>query len=90
MSQTQVYSMTDDQQLVTSQNDDRALAVPTDQPLSQNPAAVYIASLAPGSRRMMIHALNTIADILNIPPVYETRPDERSSDPSKSVQENKT
>jgi integrase/recombinase XerC len=74
MIQTQVYPMS--QQLIPP--DDRALAVQTDQPLSQNPAAVYIASLAPGSRRTMIHALNTIADILNVPPVYEERPDQRS------------
>jgi len=33
-------------------------------PLDQNPAAVYLASLAPGSRRTMLHSLNVIAWIL--------------------------
>ena len=40
------------------------------QPLDRNPAAVYLASLKPGSRRTMAGSLNTIAGMLGTPPAY--------------------
>lgn len=36
-------------------------------PRSQHPAAAYLQSLAPGSRRTMTLALNTLAALLTIP-----------------------
>ena len=41
------------------------IAPPQIRPLDQQPSAVYLASLAPGSRRTMKHALNTIAGIVS-------------------------
>lgn len=49
--------------LTTTQS--TSLALSHSQPLDRNPAAVYLASLAPGSRRAMLGALNTIADLVS-------------------------
>ena len=49
--------------LTTSQSS--SLALSHSQPLDRNPAAVYLHSLAPGSRRAMLGALNTIADLVS-------------------------
>ncbi len=35
----------------------------TRQPLDQNPAVIYLATLAPGSRRTLEPALNTMAQL---------------------------
>ena len=43
---------------------DRRLAAPAAVPLDRNPAATYIARLAPGSRPTMRHALDVVASIL--------------------------
>src|SRR5690242_11166411 len=37
------------------------------QPLDQNPTVIYLATLAPGSRRTMEQALNTMAELLGFP-----------------------
>lgn len=50
-----------DQQTPTVPLVARSLAVTEGRPLSQNPAAVYLASLSEGSRPTMKHSLNTIA-----------------------------
>ena len=49
--------------LTTSQS--TSLALSHSQALESNPAAVYLASLAPGSRRAMLGALNTIAELVS-------------------------
>jgi len=49
--------------LTTSQS--TSLALTHSQPLENNPAAVYLASLAPGSRRAMLGALNNIAELVS-------------------------
>lgn len=60
-----------------------ALATIDQRPLSQNPAAVYLASLRPGSRPAMQRALNTIAGVLGmsdpnegLPPRHAARVDD--------------
>lgn len=85
------YTSMPDSKITVYQPDDqgaRALAVTRPGALDQNPAAVYIAGLkSPASRRTMIHALNTVAGVLGVQPVYTERQDQRSSDPAKVVQE---
>ena len=43
---------------------DRRLVSRSELPAERNPAAVYLASLAPGSRRTMLQSLNTVAALL--------------------------
>lgn len=52
---------------LTTTTQSASLALTHSQPLENNPAAVYLASLAPGSRRAMQGALNTIAKMLGTP-----------------------
>src|SRR5690554_2001556 len=87
------YTMTDSELTVypPGEQPDRALVLAGGRGLDENPAAVYIMGLrSAASRRTMIHALNAIAGILGVPPVYRERPDRRSSDPAKVVQEELT
>lgn len=48
------------------------LALTRQLPLDQNPAAVYLASLSPGSRRTMREALNLIATMLGLQLEYDS------------------
>lgn len=45
--------------------DTRRVLIPTGTRLDRNPAAVYLTSLAEGSRRTMLHSLNVIAWVLS-------------------------
>jgi integrase len=56
------------------------LSIPCELPPSRNPALVYIASLAPGSRRTMRGSLQTIVDI-----IYGYDPGAPGDNPNRSV-----
>jgi len=68
-----------------------ALTASTPGPLAENPAAVYLASLgSEASRRTMMHALNAIAELLNVPLVFAEREDLRRNTPGALVREDVT
>ncbi len=52
-------------EMIDPAGDARALAPAEQDALDRNPAAVYLASLAEGSRRTMLHSLNVIAWLLS-------------------------
>jgi integrase len=68
---------------------EQALAMQGLPAIEHHPALAYIRSLKTGdSRRTMIHSLNTIAEILDVNPIYSARPDRRSTQSERKVYRN--
>jgi integrase len=70
-------------------NLEQALAMQRLPSLGQHPALAYIRSLSTAeSRRTMIHSLNTIAEILDVKPIYTARADRRYTKSKRLVYTN--